>query len=134
MRQMPNLYTGTALGQRVSKPWQVFLKRLTANAINCTGQVHCPWDPRASRSSTKPFLTMVQWTDVACSIHFRTEEVDPSAHRGVHPPVTDTITGLEPRMPLDVAGWSENFLVDTGATCSVFSAYSRVFSSQTCTI
>ena len=30
-----------------------------------------------------------------------------------------TITGLEPRVQLDVAGRSENFLVDTGATYSV---------------
>ena len=32
----------------------------------------CPQDPRASRSSTKPSLTMVQWTEVA-------EEMDSSA-------------------------------------------------------
>ena len=44
-----------------------------------------------------------------------------------------TITGLEPRVQLDVAGRSENFLVDTGATYSVL-IYSRAFSSQTCTI
>ena len=30
------------------------------------------------------------------------------------PPVTDNITGLEPRVQLDVAGRSENFLLDTG--------------------
>ena len=40
-----------------------------------------------------------------------------------------TITGLEPRVQLDVAGRSENFLVDTGAI-----SYSGAFSSQTCTI
>ena len=50
------------------------------------------------------------------------------------PPVTDTITGLEPRVQLDVAGGSENFLVDTGTTYSVLISYSRAFSSQTCTI
>ena len=37
-------------------------------------------------------------------------------------------------MKLDVAGRSENFLVDTGATYSVLIAYSGAFSSQTCTI
>ena len=42
--------------------------------------------------------------------------------------------GLEPRVPLDVAGRSENFLVDTGATYSVLTSYSRAYSSQTCTI
>ena len=42
--------------------------------------------------------------------------------------------GLEPRVQLDVAGRSKNFLVDTGATYSVLISYSRAFSSQTCTI
>ena len=37
-------------------------------------------------------------------------------------------------MKLDVAGSSENFLVDTGATYSVLTSYSGDFSSQTCTI
>ena len=37
-------------------------------------------------------------------------------------------------MKLDVAGRSENFLVDTGATYSVLTSYSRAFSSKTCTI
>ena len=37
-------------------------------------------------------------------------------------------------MQLDVAGRSENFLVDTGATYSVLISYSGPFSSQTCTI
>ena len=50
------------------------------------------------------------------------------------PPVTDNITGLEPRVQLDVAGRSKNFLVDTGATYSVLISYSRAFSSQNCTI
>ena len=44
-----------------------------------------------------------------------------------------TIMGLEPRVQLDVAGRSENFLVDTGATYSVLISYSGAF-SQTCTI
>ena len=37
-------------------------------------------------------------------------------------------------MQLDVAGSSENFLVDTGATYSVLTSYSGDFFSQTCTI
>ena len=44
-----------------------------------------------------------------------------------------TITGLEPRVQLHVAGRSENFLVDTGANYCVLT-YSGAFSSQTCTI
>ena len=35
-----------------------------------------------------------------------------------------TIMGLEPRVQLDVAGRSENFLVDTGATYSVLTSFS----------
>ena len=42
--------------------------------------------------------------------------------------------GLEPRVQLGVAGRSENFFVDTGATYSVLTSYSGAFSSQTCTI
>ena len=49
-------------------------------------------------------------------------------------PVTGNNTGLEPRMHLDVASRSENFLVDMGATYSVLTSYSRAFSSQACTI
>ena len=44
------------------------------------------------------------------------------------------ITGLEPRVQLDVAGRSKNFLVDTGATYSVLTSYSGAFSSQIYTI
>ena len=42
--------------------------------------------------------------------------------------------GLEPSVQLDVAGRSENFLVDTGATYSVLTSYSGAFFSQICTI
>ena len=42
--------------------------------------------------------------------------------------------GLEPKVQLNMAGRSENFLVDTGATYSVLISYSGVFSSQTCSI
>ena len=80
----------------------------------------CPGDPRASRSSTKPSLMMVQqdWSG----------PLQPDGLSLI------TITGLESRMQLDVAGRSENFLVDTGATYSVLTSYSRAFSSKTCTI
>ena len=37
-------------------------------------------------------------------------------------------------MQLDVAGRSENFLVDTGAPYSVLISYPGAFSSKTCTI
>ena len=42
--------------------------------------------------------------------------------------------GLESRVQLDVAGSSENFLVDTGAPYCVLTFHSGVFSSQNCTI
>ena len=45
-----------------------------------------------------------------------------------------TIMGLQPRVHLDVAGRSENLVVDSGATYSVLISYSGAFSSQTCTI
>ena len=80
----------------------------------------CPGDPRASRSGTKPSVMMVQqdWS------------------RPLHPACLSqtTIMGLEPRVQLDVAGRSENFLVDTGTTYSVLTSFSWAFSSQTCTI
>ena len=56
------------------------------------------------------------------------------AARSSSPPVTDNHHGAGPRVQLDVAGRSENFLVDTGATYSVLISYSGAFSSQTCTI
>ena len=45
-----------------------------------------------------------------------------------------TITGLEPRVQLDVAGRSENFLADTRAAYSVLTSYSGDFFFQICTI
>ena len=80
----------------------------------------CPQDPRASRSSAKPSLMMVQqdWSG----------PLQPACLSWI------TITGLEPRVHLDVASRSENFLVDTRATYSGLTSCSRAFSSQTCTI
>ena len=49
-------------------------------------------------------------------------------------PASLPVMGLETRVQLDMAGRSENFLVDTGATYSVPISYSGAFSSQTCTI
>ena len=45
-----------------------------------------------------------------------------------------TITGLEPRMQLDVAGRSKNFLINTSVAYSVLTSYSRVFSPKSCTM
>ena len=80
----------------------------------------CPQDPRASRSSAKPSLMMVQqdWSS----------PLQPACLSQV------TITGLEPRVQLDVAGRSKNFLADMGATYSVLTSYSGTFSSKPCTI
>ena len=80
----------------------------------------CHGDPRASRSSTKPSLLMVQqdWS----------HQLQPAHLSQI------IIMGLEPRVQLDVADRSKNFLVDSEATYSVLTSYSRVFSSQTCTI
>ena len=50
------------------------------------------------------------------------------------PPVTDNHHGAGAKGATDVAGRSENFLVNTGATYSVLTSYSGAFSSQTCTI
>ena len=47
-------------------------------------------------------------------------------------PVTDNHHGAGAKGA--TAGRSKNFLVDTGATYSVLTSYSRAFSSQTCTI
>ena len=49
-------------------------------------------------------------------------------------PASLPVMGLETRVQLDMAGRSENFLVDTGATYSVLISYSRAFSSQICAI
>ena len=79
----------------------------------------CPCNPRASKSSAKPSLMMVQqdW-------------------RGPLQPARlsqTTITGLEPRVQMDVADRSKNFLVEKGATYSVLTSCSRAFSVQNCT-
>ena len=68
----------------------------------------CPGDPRTSRSSAKPSLTIVQqdWSGVLQPTHLS----------------QIIITGLEPRVQQDVAGRSENFLVNTGATYSVLTS------------
>ena len=79
-----------------------------------------PQYPRASRSSTKPSLRVVQqdWSSL----------FQPACLSQI------TITGVEPRVQLDMAGRSKNFSVDTGATYSVLTSYSRAISSQTSTI
>ena len=80
----------------------------------------CTRNPRASRSSAKSPLVMVQqdWSG----------PLQPACLSQI------TIAGLEPRVQLEVAGRCKNFLVDTGATYSVLTSYSRSFSFQTCAI
>ena len=79
-----------------------------------------PWCPRASRSISKPSLMMTQ-QDCSSPLHLaRLSQI--------------TMMGLEPRVHLDVAGRSDNFLVDTGASYSVLTSYFRAFYSQICTI
>ena len=80
----------------------------------------CPWDSRASKSRAKPSLMMVQQDWGSPLQPARLSQI--------------TITGLEPRVKLDVADRSENFLVGTGNTYSVLTSYPGAFSSQTCTI
>ena len=50
------------------------------------------------------------------------------------PPVTDNHHRAGAKGATGLAGRSKNLLVDTGATYSVLTSYSRAFSSQTCTI
>ena len=77
----------------------------------------CPRDQRASRSSTNhdASIGLKQLLQPAYLSHI-------------------TIMGLEPRLQLDEASRSKNFLVDTRAACCVLVSYSRAFSPQTCTI
>ena len=97
-----------------------FLKWLATNAIRWdTGQHSALWNQESQ--GQVPSLPS-RWFN-------RTE----AAHSS-QPSCQITITGLEPRVQLDVAGRSENFFVDTGATYSVLISYSGAFSSQTCTI
>ena len=79
-----------------------------------------PWGQKASKSSAKPSLMMIQqdWSSPIQLAHLS----------------QITITGLEPRVQLHVADGSDNFLVDTGATYSVLTSYSGAFFFQTCTI
>ena len=96
------------------------LERLATNAINWYIGRTLPWGPKSLKVKHQAFPH--------------------DGSRGLKRPLQParlsqiTITGLEPRVQLDVAGRSENFLVDTGATYSVLISYSRAFSSQTRTI
>ena len=93
------------------------LKWLATNAINWDTGRH---SALKCQSSAKPSLTMIQqdWSGPLQQAHLS----------------QITIMGLEPRVQLDVASRSENFLVDTGATYSVLTSCSRAFSPETCTI
>ena len=114
---MPNLWIGRTLGYSVSKLWQVSLLKMPS--IGTLGSTLSS-GPRASRSSAKSSLTMVQedWSN----------PLQPTHQSQI------TITGLEPRVQLDVTGSSKNFLVDTGTTYSVLTSCSRAFSPHICTI
>ena len=97
------------------------LKHHATNAISLGHWASlCPWDQTASRLSAKPSLRMVQqdWSSL-----FQSASLSQII-----------IMRLEPRVQLDVAGRSENFLIDMVATYFVLTSYSRAFSSQTCTI
>ena len=50
------------------------------------------------------------------------------------PHVTDNHHRLEPRMQLDVASRSKNFLINTRIAYSVLTSYSRAFSPKSCTM
>ena len=79
----------------------------------------CPEDPRDSRSSAKPSLMVQQdWSGL----------LQPACLSQI------TIMGLEQRVQLDVAGRSDNFLIDTRTTYSVLTSYSGSFASENCTI
>ena len=80
----------------------------------------CSWNPRVSRSSAKPVphdvLMGLKWSIPSNLLS------------------QIIIMGLEPKVQLDVAGRSENFLVDTRATYSVLTSCYGAFFPQTCTI
>ena len=89
---------------------------------------------------------MQSW-DIGCHSALRTQEPQGQAPslpsqwfnktEAAHcsqPVVTDNNHRAGAKVQLDEAGRSENFLVDTGDTYSVLTSFSRVLSSQTCTI
>ena len=96
------------------------LKRLSTNAINWDIGRHSASGPKSLKVKCQAFPHNGS-TGLKCPLQ--------PAHLS-----QIIITGLEPRVQLDVAGRSKNFLVDTGATYSVLTSYSGAFSSQTCTI
>ena len=95
------------------------LKQLATNAIN--------WDigQHSALGTQEP---QGQAPSLPSQCFNRTEAANLAS-----PPVTDNHHEAGAKVQLDVAGRSENFLVDTGATYSVLTSYSIAF-SQTCTI
>ena len=115
---MPNL-DGWDIGPRSVQTMVSLLKWLATNAIN--------WD-----IGWHSALRTQEPQGQAPRLHswwFNRTEVAHSSQ-----PTWIAIIGLEPRVQLNVAGRSENFLFDTRATYSVLTSCSRAFSSQTCTI
>ena len=96
------------------------LKQLATSVISWDIEPQELRDSRASRSNANVSLTMVQQDSSSLLQPAHLSQI--------------TITGLEPRVQLDVAGRPENFLVGTGGTYSILISYSGAFSSQTCTI
>ena len=90
------------------------LEQLATNAINWDIGLHSALGTQEPQGQAPSLLS--RWlnrTEVAHSSQ-------PACHRYHH--------GAEPRVYLHVAGRSGNSLVDTGATYSVLTSYSRAFS------
>ena len=118
MMKMPNLDRWD-IGPRSVQTMVSLLKWLATNTIS--------WDiGRHSALRTQEPQGQVP------SLHSRWFNRTEVAHSSQ--PAWIAIMGLEPRVQLNVAGRSENFLFDTRATYSVLTSCSRAFSSQTCTI
>ena len=96
------------------------LERLATNAINWDTGRHSALGTQEPQGQVPSLLS--RWFK-------RTEAAAPAS-----PPVTDNHHGAGAEGAAGVAGRSENFLLDTGATYSVLISYYGAFSSQTCTI
>ena len=117
IRQMPNLDRWD-IGLRSVQTMVSLLKWLATNAINWDIGWHSAL--RTQKPQGQAPSRPSRW--------FNRTEVAHSSQ-----PALIAIMGLEPRVQVDAAGRSENFLFDTGTTNSVLTSCSRAFSSQTCT-
>ena len=80
------------------------------------------------------FCGTMPWGPKSLKVKRQTFSQDGSTQLKQPTPASLPVTGLEPRVQLNMAGRSKNFLVDTEVTYSVLTSYSGAFSSQTCTI